>query len=105
MTDTQKDNLNLEHYYYKDASTKVEVRFTTSLENGNVYKTTNTYNISEYPSNIVEKVKERQQWKKFGEATKHNNKQFTSFCDEVFIELNPKLMDTKSIKFITIIPI
>ncbi len=89
MTDTQEKHLD--HYYYKNSSTKVDVKFTTSLENGNVYKTTNMYSISEYPSNIIDTIKDRLQWKRFGEAAKNNNKQFTSLCDEVFIEITPKL--------------
>jgi len=84
------DNLKRDYYYYSDTNTKIEVRYKKN-ENGNEEKITKTYLIENYPSNICNKIKERQKWAKFGQAVNENNKSLSNYTDNVEFDINPSL--------------
>jgi hypothetical protein len=84
------DNLKRDYYYYSDVNTKIEVRYKKN-ENGNDEKITKTYLIENYPSDICNKIKERQKWAKFGQAVNENNKSLSNFTDSVDFDINPSL--------------
>jgi hypothetical protein len=84
------DNLKRDYYYYSDVNTKIEVRYRKN-ENGNDEKITKTYLIENYPSDICNKIKERQKWAKFGQAVNENNKSLSNFTDTVEFEINTSL--------------
>ncbi len=81
------DHEKKDYYYYPNQNTKVEVIFRTR-EDGKIEKVTRTYYLSIYPPSLAEKVRDRQNWSKFGQAANNtNNKSVTSFGDEVEMEI------------------
>ena len=81
------DHEKRDYYYYPNQNTKVEVIFRTR-DDGKMEKVTRTYCLAEYLAPIAEKVRERQNWAKFGLAANNvNNKSVTSYGDEVEMEI------------------
>jgi len=81
------DHEKRDYYYYPNQNTKVEVIFRTR-DDGKMEKVTRTYYLAEYLAPIAEKVRERQNWAKFGQASNNvNNKSVTSYGDEVEMEI------------------
>lgn len=91
---TEIDNNHIDHYYYPDEHTKIEIRF---VKNGDeIQKTTRTYYLKNYKASVANKIRERLNWNKFGSALNPNNKQLSKFCDEVFIEVTATGLKKKS---------
>ena len=92
-------NINIEvdtdykdYYYYPSNERKIEVRY-RKTELG-LEKIRKVFRLESYPASIAKKIKERQQWEKFGLA-KDSSESVTSKAEEVFIELTPGLKFVK----------
>ena len=98
MTDTDF-NIEIEidtdykdYYYFPSNQTKIEIRY-RKTEQG-LERIRKVFSLEYYPSSIAKKIKERQQWQKFGLAL-DSTESVTSFAEEVFIELTPNLKFVK----------
>jgi hypothetical protein len=96
---TNDFNINIEldtdykdYYYYPSNETKIEIRY-KKTEQG-IERTRKVFRLEFYPASIAKKIKERQQWEKFGLA-KDSNELTTTKTDEVEFEFNPDLKFVK----------